>query len=144
MYTPVFSLSFWADAVRTLADNERLISSFRGRPHCPVLSCGSIAFTRSPCSFVNSYRFMSLFSHFHTSCAIFIFQTNPKGITTKNNSFCNSNPSFPASSDVPAAAPFPALPKTTLRREFLHSLPRPAPSGSRLGRPAGGWPLRYT
>ena len=52
-------------------------SSFRGRPRCPVLSGGSIAFTRSHCSFVNSYRFMYLFSHLHTTCAIFIFQTTP-------------------------------------------------------------------
>ncbi|MCI8680951.1 MAG: hypothetical protein HFF81_09225, partial [Oscillospiraceae bacterium] len=36
-------------------------SSFRGRPRFPVLSGGSTAFTRSHCSFVNSYRFMSLF-----------------------------------------------------------------------------------
>ena len=50
-------------------------SSFRGRPHCPVLSGGSTAFTRSHCSVVNSYRFMFLFSHSHLLCAIFIFQT---------------------------------------------------------------------
>ena len=36
-------------------------SSFRGRPRFPVLSGGSTAFTRSHCSFVNSYRFMPLF-----------------------------------------------------------------------------------
>ena len=49
------------------------LSSFRGRPRCPVLSGGSIAFTRSHCSFVNSYRFMYLFSHLRTTCAIFVF-----------------------------------------------------------------------
>ena len=58
-----------------------LRSSFRGRPRFPVLSGGSSSFTRSHCSFVNSYRFISLFSHLPTICAIFIFQTRPKAIT---------------------------------------------------------------
>ena len=53
-------------------------SSFRGRPRCPVLSGGSTAFTHSHCSFVISYRFMPLFSHLLTTCAIFIFQSSPK------------------------------------------------------------------
>ena len=52
-------------------------SSFRGRPRFPDLSAGSSFFTRSHCSFVNSYRFMALFSHFYLICAIFIFQTSP-------------------------------------------------------------------
>ena len=54
-----------------------LRSSFRGRPRFPVLFAGSTAFTRSHCSFVNSYRFLSLFSHSPSICAIFIFQTTP-------------------------------------------------------------------
>ena len=58
-------------------------SSFRGRPRCPVLSGGSTAFTRSHCSFVNSYRFMYLFSLLHSSCAIFIFQTTSNLIELK-------------------------------------------------------------
>ena len=53
-------------------------SSFRGRPRFPVLPAGSNFFTRSHCAFVNSYRFMALFSHFYLVCAIFIFQTSPK------------------------------------------------------------------
>ena len=52
-------------------------SSFRGRPRFPVLPAGSNFFTRSHCAFVNSYRFMALFSHFYLVCAIFIFQTSP-------------------------------------------------------------------
>ena len=52
------------------------LSSFRGRPRCPVLSGGSIAFTRSYCSFVNSYRFMYLFSHYtHLVQYLFFKQT---------------------------------------------------------------------
>ena len=53
-------------------------SSFRGRPRFPVLPAGSNFFTRSHCAFVNSYRFMALFSHFYLVCAIFIFQTSPR------------------------------------------------------------------
>ena len=52
-------------------------SSFRGRPRFPALSAGSSFFTRSHCSFVNSYRFMTLFSHLYLICAILIFQTSP-------------------------------------------------------------------
>ena len=63
------------------------LSSFRGRPRCPVPSGGSIAFTRSHCSFVNSYRFMSLFSHTYPLCAIFIFQTRPSLASSMSPSF---------------------------------------------------------
>ena len=54
-----------------------LRSSFRGRPRFPVLSGGSSSFTRSHCFFVNSYRFIFLFTLLSTICAIFIFQTRP-------------------------------------------------------------------
>ena len=47
-------------------------SSFRGRPRFPVLSGGSTAFTRSHCSFVNSYRFMPLF-YTSLSCMQYLF-----------------------------------------------------------------------
>ena len=56
------------------------LSSFRGRPRFPVLSGGNRAFMRSHCSFVNSYRFMSLFLHIPTICATFIFQTSPSNL----------------------------------------------------------------
>ncbi len=54
-------------------------SSFRGRPRFPALSGGNSSCIRSHCPFVNSYRFISLFLHEHLFCAIFIFQTPPKG-----------------------------------------------------------------
>jgi hypothetical protein len=52
-------------------------SSFRGRPRFPALSGGNSSFMRSHCPFVNSYRFISLFLHEYSFCAIFIFQTRP-------------------------------------------------------------------
>ena len=55
-----------------------LRSSFRGRPRFPALSGGNSSFMRSHCSFLNSYRFISLFLHERSFCAIFIFQTSPK------------------------------------------------------------------
>ena len=51
--------------------------SFRGRPRFPVLSGRSIIFIHSHCSFVNSYRFILLFSHIPLFCTISIFQTRP-------------------------------------------------------------------
>ena len=53
-------------------------SSFRGRPRCPVRSGGDSCCALSHCSFISSYRFMCLFLHKCSLCAIFIFQTVPK------------------------------------------------------------------
>jgi hypothetical protein len=63
-------------------------SSFQGRPRFPVFFVGSSFFTRSHCSFVNSYRFMALFSHLSMIYTILIFQTMPneKSILT---AYCN-------------------------------------------------------
>ena len=74
-------------------------SSFRGRPRFPVLSGGSSSFMRSHCSFVNSYRFIFLFSHLPTICAIFIFQTRPNVTTANNDIFhcCDLTVARPAS-----------------------------------------------
>ena len=67
-------------------------SSFRGRPRFPVLPAGSNFFTRSHCAFVNSYRFMALFSHFYLVCAIFILQTSPKSMQKPKPNLYLSSP----------------------------------------------------
>ena len=46
--------------------------------------------------------------------------------------FGGSNPPSPTNSEIPAAVPFPASPKTALWREFLRLQPRTALLGPRL------------
>ena len=82
------------------------LSSFRGRPRCPVLSAGSIAFTLSHCFFVNSYRFIYLFSHLQTTCTIFIFQTTSRPLA-------KSTPLRPPSQRELPAKPGESFPRIT-------------------------------
>lgn len=55
-------------------------SSVLGRPRFPVFSGCSSGLIRFHCSFANSQRFMSIFSHSFALCATFVFQTRPNYI----------------------------------------------------------------
>ena len=69
---------------------------------------------------------------FHKHCVAVYCRAYTIDCKSVVTDFGGSNPPSPTNSEIPAAVPFPASPKTALWREFLRLQPRTALLGPRL------------